>query len=238
MDEWGGGRALGRRDAWCYYYTCAEGWQAWARNWGLWPSSWWRPAWSRPSSPPLPPPPLWRAPSAAGSSLAVLLNKWLCLTRHAFSSARCRQISLCAVQRLRLWCFLKKMIGIHAEFHENIGGKSNSKTPCITRFSNNFGPFLANWALKFQKLFLHKIWIWVSKQLRILRCFRNAYATTLTRTMKQCRLAICARKKIQILLLKVPKREIFDHSDFPDFYTIKSLRVGDYGVKIKYFKNI
>ncbi len=32
--------------------------------------------------------------------------------------------------------------------------------------------------------------------------------------------------------LKVPKREIFDRSDFPDFYTIKSLRVGDFGVKI------
>jgi hypothetical protein len=33
--------------------------------------------------------------------------------------------------------------------------------------------------------------------------------------------------------LKVPKREIFDRSDFPDFYTIKSLRVGDFGVKKK-----
>jgi hypothetical protein len=33
--------------------------------------------------------------------------------------------------------------------------------------------------------------------------------------------------------LKVPKREIFDRSDFPDFYTIKSLRVGDFTVKIK-----
>jgi hypothetical protein len=33
-------------------------------------------------------------------------------------------------------------------------------------------------------------------------------------------------------LLKVPKREIFDRSDFPDFYTIKSLRKGDFGVKI------
>ncbi len=31
----------------------------------------------------------------------------------------------------------------------------------------------------------------------------------------------------------MPKREIFDRSDFPDFYTIKSLRVGDFGVKIK-----
>jgi hypothetical protein len=31
----------------------------------------------------------------------------------------------------------------------------------------------------------------------------------------------------------VPKREKFDRSDFPDFYTIKSLRVGDFGVKIK-----
>jgi hypothetical protein len=39
--------------------------------------------------------------------------------------------------------------------------------------------------------------------------------------------------------LKVPKREIFDRSDFPYFYTIKSLRVGDFGVKIKkFFKNI
>ncbi len=32
--------------------------------------------------------------------------------------------------------------------------------------------------------------------------------------------------------LKVPKREIFDHSDFPDFHTKKSLREGDFGVKI------
>ncbi len=36
--------------------------------------------------------------------------------------------------------------------------------------------------------------------------------------------------------LKVPKREIFDRSDFPDFYTIKSLRVGDFRVKIKYLE--
>jgi hypothetical protein len=41
------------------------------------------------------------------------------------------------------------------------------------------------------------------------------------------------------LTLKVPKREIFDRSDFPDFYTIKSVRVGDFGVKIKrIYKNI
>ncbi len=33
--------------------------------------------------------------------------------------------------------------------------------------------------------------------------------------------------------LKVPKCEIFDRSDFPDFYTIKSRREGDFGVKIK-----
>ncbi len=44
-------------------------------------------------------------------------------------------------------------------------------------------------------------------------------------------------KKVGIL--KVPKREIFDRSDCPDFYTIKSLRVGDFGVKIKkILKNI
>ncbi len=34
------------------------------------------------------------------------------------------------------------------------------------------------------------------------------------------------------LSLKVPKREIFDRSDFPDFYTIKSSWVGDLLVKI------
>ncbi len=39
--------------------------------------------------------------------------------------------------------------------------------------------------------------------------------------------------------LKVPKREKFDRSDFPDFYTMKYLRVGDFGVKMKNFlKNI
>jgi hypothetical protein len=31
----------------------------------------------------------------------------------------------------------------------------------------------------------------------------------------------------------VPKREIFNRLDFPDFYTMKSLHVGDFGVKIK-----
>jgi hypothetical protein len=38
--------------------------------------------------------------------------------------------------------------------------------------------------------------------------------------------------------LKVPKREIFDRSDFPDFYIIKSLCGGDFGVKIKFFTKI
>ncbi len=36
----------------------------------------------------------------------------------------------------------------------------------------------------------------------------------------------------------MPKREIFDRSDFPDFYIIKSLCVGDFGVKIKFFLKI
>jgi hypothetical protein len=39
-----------------------------------------------------------------------------------------------------------------------------------------------------------------------------------------------------VTILKVPKRETFDRSDFPDFYTIKSLRVGDFGAKIKKIK--
>ncbi len=34
----------------------------------------------------------------------------------------------------------------------------------------------------------------------------------------------------------MPKREIFDRSDFPDFYTMKSLRVGDFGVKKKFLQ--
>jgi hypothetical protein len=34
----------------------------------------------------------------------------------------------------------------------------------------------------------------------------------------------------------VPKREIFDRSDFPDFYTIKSSWVGDLLVKILIFE--
>ncbi len=34
------------------------------------------------------------------------------------------------------------------------------------------------------------------------------------------------------VVLKVPKREIFDRLDFPDFYTIKSSWVGDLVVKI------
>ncbi len=36
----------------------------------------------------------------------------------------------------------------------------------------------------------------------------------------------------------MPKREIFDRSDLPHFYTIKSLRVGVFGVKIKNFLKI
>ncbi len=42
----------------------------------------------------------------------------------------------------------------------------------------------------------------------------------------------------RIYTLKVPKREMFNRSDFPDFYTIKSLRVGDFGVKKKKNLNI
>jgi hypothetical protein len=34
------------------------------------------------------------------------------------------------------------------------------------------------------------------------------------------------------ITLKVPKREIFNRSDFSDFYTIKSSSVGDLLVKI------
>jgi hypothetical protein len=36
--------------------------------------------------------------------------------------------------------------------------------------------------------------------------------------------------------IKVPKCEIFDRSDFHEFYPIKSLWEGDFGVKIKCLK--
>ncbi len=39
-------------------------------------------------------------------------------------------------------------------------------------------------------------------------------------------------------IIKVPKCAIFDSLDFHDFYTIKSLQEGDFGVKIKKFKQI
>jgi hypothetical protein len=39
-------------------------------------------------------------------------------------------------------------------------------------------------------------------------------------------------------VLKVPKCEIFDRSDFHDFYPIKSLWEGEFGVKIKFKKKI
>jgi hypothetical protein len=37
------------------------------------------------------------------------------------------------------------------------------------------------------------------------------------------------------MFLKVYKCEIFDHSDFYDFYTINSIWEGDLGVKILFF---
>ncbi len=43
---------------------------------------------------------------------------------------------------------------------------------------------------------------------------------------------------IDIFHLKVPKCEIFDRSDVHDFYPIKSLWEGDFGVKIKCLKKI
>ncbi len=57
------------------------------------------------------------------------------------------------------------------------------------------------------------------------------------KNLRTCDLRIF--KNAYLPSLKVPKREIFNRSDFPDFYTIKSLRVGDFGVKIKkIIKNI
>ncbi len=49
------------------------------------------------------------------------------------------------------------------------------------------------------------------------------------------RLLLTPLRNDRSMPLKVPKREIFDRSDFPDFYTMKSLHVGNFGVKIKIF---
>jgi hypothetical protein len=50
--------------------------------------------------------------------------------------------------------------------------------------------------------------------------------------------AVLNRLTVSVFTLKVPKREIFDRSDFSDFYTIKSSWVGDLLVKIlTYFFN-
>ncbi len=38
--------------------------------------------------------------------------------------------------------------------------------------------------------------------------------------------------KFILFLSKVPKCEIFDRSDFQDFYTIKPMWIGDFGAKI------
>jgi hypothetical protein len=59
-----------------------------------------------------------------------------------------------------------------------------------------------------------------------------------TMILEQLSLLIHVDVLLTITVLKVPKREIFDRSDFPDFYIIKSLCGGDFGVKIKnLFKN-
>ncbi len=55
-------------------------------------------------------------------------------------------------------------------------------------------------------------------------------------TQNKCYLIInVALSDFDLNILKVPKREIFDRSDFPDFYIIKSLCGGDFGAKIKNF---
>ena len=51
--------------------------------------------------------------------------------------------------------------------------------------------------------------------------------------------SVSAVSELKVINLKVPKCEIFGRSDFHDFYTIKSLWEGDFGVKIKcLLKNI
>ncbi len=47
--------------------------------------------------------------------------------------------------------------------------------------------------------------------------------------------SVCFTYDQTLPFLKVPKCEIFDNSDFDDFYTIKSLCGGDFWVKIKVF---
>jgi hypothetical protein len=57
---------------------------------------------------------------------------------------------------------------------------------------------------------------------------RLVWRFTLYRVSRCCRGMAIVKKEI----LKVPNREIFDRSEFCEFYTIKSLWEGDVGVKI------
>ena len=73
---------------------------------------------------------------------------------------------------------------------------------------------------------------------KFLKKARYINITTQIWYVQKCTLQCRLSRPVNVFL-KVPKREIFDRSDFPDFYTIKSLRVGDFGVKIKnLLKNI
>jgi hypothetical protein len=56
-------------------------------------------------------------------------------------------------------------------------------------------------------------------------------AFNLTRSVRHDQKKIVNFNSFPKVTLKVPEREIFDRSDFPDFYTIKSSWVGDLVVK-------
>jgi len=57
------------------------------------------------------------------------------------------------------------------------------------------------------------------------------HGSTLVIDITKCK----EERQLKVASSKVPKCEIFDRSDFPDFYTIKSRQEGDFGVKIKNF---
>jgi hypothetical protein len=63
--------------------------------------------------------------------------------------------------------------------------------------------------------------------------FSTEWVASTARYKSYSEVRICNSNRSLIFWLKVPKREIFHRSDFPDFYIIKSLCGGDFGVKIK-----
>ncbi len=93
------------------------------------------------------------------------------------------------------------------------------------------------WIYLSGSLFCNCIIFWLSLSLVLRQCSSEIWE--LSYELRQLLSWNPLHDELFIQFLHMPKREIFDRLDFPDSYTIKSLRVGDFGVKIeRILKNI